>query len=86
MKYSRSGKCAILGYYDHSDNTIAINKYAIEMWSIKSIVDVIKHELIHARCYQDYDHGGHGEHFQMLCNILGLDKETTRAKKTKAYE
>jgi predicted SprT family Zn-dependent metalloprotease len=81
LKYSRTGKSCILGYYDNEDNHIEINKYALELWSIKQITDVIIHELMHARCYQDFGHGGHGKHFRLLCDLFGIGDEIKRAEK-----
>lgn len=79
LKYSRTGKCAILGYYDNHNNTIEINKYALELWKSKDIQDVIRHELIHTLCYQEFGHGGHGSHFKELCDKLGIEGDARYA-------
>ena len=81
LKYSRTGTSVILGYYNHQENIVEINKYAFEYFTGKSIAGIIRHELIHARCYQDFGHGGHGKHFRMLCELLGVGKEIARATK-----
>jgi predicted SprT family Zn-dependent metalloprotease len=79
MKYSHVGKSVILGYYNNNENKIEINKYAIELWTLKQIIDVIKHELIHARCYRDFGHGGHGVRFGILCELCGVGDNIKRA-------
>ena len=81
LKYSRMGNSVILGYYNHQENIVEINKYAFEYFPGKDIIDIIRHELIHAKCYQDFGHGGHGKHFKLLCELLGINKEIARAKK-----
>ena len=81
LKYSRMGKSVILGYYNNHENTVEINKYALVVYTTKEILDIIRHELIHARCYQDFGHGGHDKHFRLLCELLGVGKEIARAKK-----
>lgn len=72
LKYSRKGQSVILGYYNNEDNQIELNAYMIELWPYHRIHEVIRHELIHARSYQDFGKGGHGKHFKMLCNLLGI--------------
>ena len=79
LKYSRLGNNVALGYYDNARNTIEINKYLFELWPISRIRDVITHELMHARCYQDFGHGGHGKRFKLLCHLYGVDEDTERA-------
>ena len=79
LKYSRLGNNVALGYYDNGGNTIEINKYLFTLWPMDRIRDIISHELVHARCYQDYGHGGHGKRFKELCRTFGLDEDTARA-------
>ena len=79
LKYSRMGNSVILGCYTRNENTVEINKYVLAYYTHKEIIDVIRHELVHTRCYQDFGHGGHGKHFRLLCELLGIDKGTARA-------
>jgi predicted SprT family Zn-dependent metalloprotease len=81
LPYSRMGKKAILGCYDNHANLIKINKYVLEMWNTQQITDTIKHELMHARCYQDFGHGGHGKQFGLLCDLCELTNDIKRAIK-----
>jgi predicted SprT family Zn-dependent metalloprotease len=81
LKYSRIGKSVILGYYNKPENKIEINKYALEQWTPKQISEIITHELMHARCYQDFGHGGHGKRFHILCDLFGIGAEIKRATK-----
>jgi predicted SprT family Zn-dependent metalloprotease len=83
LKYSRTGKSVILGYYNNQENLIEINKYVMKLWTANQIREVIQHELIHARCYQDFGHGGHGKRFQLLAEIMGISKEVRTATKTR---
>jgi predicted SprT family Zn-dependent metalloprotease len=85
LKYSRFGKSVILGYYNEKRNTVEIHKYALEMWKQKEIQDIVKHELVHALCYQEYGHGGHGKHFKELCDRLGLVGDVTLATTKEAH-
>jgi predicted SprT family Zn-dependent metalloprotease len=87
MRYSRVGKRVILGYYDHHANTVEINKYAMELWNTEQIREVIQHELIHTRCYQDFGHGGHGKKFQILAKMLDIpDHVRIATKKSEDWE
>jgi predicted SprT family Zn-dependent metalloprotease len=81
MPYSRTGKCVMLGYYDDTNNIIQINKYALDYWSQKQIIELIQHELIHTRCYQDFGHGGHGKRFCILSELMGISKRVRKAIK-----
>ena len=73
MKYSRVGKRVILGYYNHEDNLVELNKYLITGGYPRDFIEpIITHELMHARCYQDFGHGGHGPRFKMLCDLCGV--------------
>jgi predicted SprT family Zn-dependent metalloprotease len=83
MKYSRVGKNVRLGAYDYDENRIEINNYALADWSANRITDTIRHELMHARCYQDFNQRGHGKLFRATCRSFGLEDEVMRAKKTK---
>ena len=78
LKYSRTGKSVILGYYNDGERRIEINKYVLEFGTSKQIWDVITHELIHARCYQDFGHGGHGKAFHIICDLLGIENGDVR--------
>ncbi len=82
LKYSRMGKSVSLGYYNNQENKIELNKYMLELWPSKQIVDVIKHELMHARSYQDFGCGGHGKEFRAVCNLVGVGGNVARAIKT----
>lgn len=83
MKYSRMGKTVRLGSYDYDENKIELNKYTLVWWSLNQITDTIKHELMHARCYQDFKQRGHGKLFRDTCKLFELEDEVARAKKTK---
>ena len=83
LKYSKTGKSVILGYYDNACNTIEINRYALDQWPVNRIREIIKHELMHTRCYQDFGHGGHNKHFRMLCDLYGITGDTKRATSKK---
>ena len=81
MPYSHKGKCVALGYYDNERNTVEINKYALELWDSERIQEIIQHELVHTRCYQDFWHGGHGEQFQILAELMGVPEHVRIAVK-----
>ncbi len=82
LKYSRVGKNVILGYYNNEDNLVELNKYLLTGGYPKNFIEpIIAHELIHARCYQDFGHGGHGHRFKILCNLMGLSGDITKAKR-----
>ena len=84
LKYSRLGKKVILGYYNNQENTVELNKYLITGGYPRDFVEpIISHELIHARCYQDFGHGGHGSQFRMLCDLYGITGDTKRATSKK---
>ncbi|MCK9570306.1 SprT-like domain-containing protein [Candidatus Pacearchaeota archaeon] len=85
LKYSRFGECVALGYYDEKQNTVEIHKYALEVWKQKEIQDLLKHELVHALCYQEYGHTGHGKRFTALCNRLGLVGDVILAKSKEVH-
>ena len=83
-KYSRIGKCCILGQYHPDTNQIDINKHILENWPEKPMSEVISHELMHAKCYQeipDYS-GTHCKQFREICRLSGIDKRVWSAKKT----
>jgi predicted SprT family Zn-dependent metalloprotease len=84
LKYSHLGKSVILGYYNHHVNKIEINKYALELWTLKQITDIIRHELMHTRCYQDFGHGGHGKQFRLLCELYEIGRNARKAVKVEA--
>jgi predicted SprT family Zn-dependent metalloprotease len=81
LKYSRMGKSVILGYYNHDQNKIEINKYALELWKCQGIKEIIQHELIHALCHQEHGDVGHGPEFKEMCRKCGLSKEIAMAIK-----
>ena len=84
LKYSRMGKSVILGYYDDDRRTIELNRYAMDWWPSARIREIIKHELMHTRCYQDFGHGGHDKHFRLLCDLYGITGDATRARSKRA--
>jgi predicted SprT family Zn-dependent metalloprotease len=79
LKYSHMGKHVALGYFDEVRNTIEINQYAMELWNSDRIQEIISHELIHTRCYQDFGHTGHGARFRLLCDLYGVDGDARMA-------
>jgi len=72
LPYSRTGKKVALGYYNHDDNKIEINKYVLMWWGMNDITEILQHEAVHALCYQEYGHGGHDKDFRKLCKRVGL--------------
>lgn len=83
MKYSRMGNAVRVGAYDYDENKIELNKYTLMWWAPKQIVDTIKHELMHARCYQDSKQRGHRKTFRDTCKKFGVEEEVMRARKTR---
>jgi hypothetical protein len=79
LKYSRRGQSVILGYYNHEENRIELNAYLMELWPYHRICQVIKHELVHARSYQDFGKGGHGKHFRLLCDLFSINIDVRSA-------
>lgn len=85
MKYSRTGFRVILGYYNESKNEVEINRYALEDWPAKRIREVITHELVHARCYQDFKVCcGHDKRFRLICDLYGIAGDVRHATSKQA--
>ena len=72
-----------MGYFTPKTNEIFINKYILEQWTNKEIInDVIKHELMHALSYQiRKDSKYHDKKFKEICEQCGVGGNLSSAKK-----
>ena len=84
LKYSRMGKQVNLGFYNRKQNTVELNRYTLELWTLKQITETVQHELIHALCYQKYGDsydGAHDRRFRETCKDMGICKKIASATK-----
>lgn len=79
LPYSRFGKCVILGCYDSDDNTITMNKYVLLGGNLCDHRTILQHELVHALSYQRFGYGGHGAHFNRMCEEFQMQEDCKRA-------
>ena len=88
LKYSHVGKCVVLGFFDHINNRLEVNRYCFDLWNMEQIKETIQHELVHAACYQkygkDYD-GAHDKRFKDMCRSFGITGNVALARKRPNY-
>ena len=63
------------GSWNPHDCTIEISEHLIRNFSWDVVLNVLKHEMAHQICSQIFKvpNDGHGEIFQRVCNMIGLD-------------
>jgi hypothetical protein len=72
----------LLGYFDHSNYTIGINKKLIYTAKETTLKNIIRHELAHLYCFLQYGRTikDHGVEYREVCKSFDWDKEIYSAK------